>query len=404
MRIVQVIPRYAPAWAFGGGVRMFWLLATELEKRGHDIQVVTSDSLNDSQRIAVPQEQIHPRISVLRFRNPYNKLSVRLGPIFFRPVGMRAALRKTVQRGDIVHMGERAIHCLWAAQACARAGVPLVWSPYGGLASATGIRGLYRRLLRVVFRRLVVPHVSAFVAQTQHEAEACIRYGAASHQVRLIPLCVDWESFAQLPPAGSFRRLYAILPEARLVVCMARLHPAKGIDLLIRAFSRLQPTRSDPILAIVGWNEGARSSLQLLARSLNVDSRVLFCDPLYGGDRITSYVDANVFALTSRFFEETSLAALEAAACGTATIVTAQCEIPGLAGANGGRVTDLAVGAIATSLQELLEDDAAREEMGRRARQFVRTNLTAERAAELHENLFEGLLASDAERALSGQA
>jgi glycosyltransferase involved in cell wall biosynthesis len=113
-----------------------------------------------------------------------------------------------------------------------------------------------------------------------------------------------------------------------------------------------------------------------------------------GGDRITAYVDADIFALTSRFFEETSLAALEAAACGKATIVAAQCEIPGLASAHGGRVTDLAVGAIATSLRELLEDNAAREEMGRRARQFVRTNLTAQRAAELHENLFEELLAA----------
>ena len=66
MRILQVVPRYAPAWAYGGGVHMFWLLAQELVRRGNQIEVVTSDSISQDERAASLDEEIAQGIHVRR--------------------------------------------------------------------------------------------------------------------------------------------------------------------------------------------------------------------------------------------------------------------------------------------------------------------------------------------------
>jgi glycosyltransferase involved in cell wall biosynthesis len=62
---------------------------------------------------------------------------------------------------------------------------------------------------------------------------------------------------------------------------------------------------------------------------------------LYGDDRFAAYADADVFCLTPPHWEETSVAALEAAACGTPVVVSEQADIPGLQEAGGGFVVPL---------------------------------------------------------------
>lgn len=394
MTIVQVLPRYAPAWAFGGGVRMFWMLATELVERGHRLVVVTSDALGPTERATQFTEEIRPGIVVHRFPNPHPWLAAHLTPIFFRPAGMRKGLAALLQSADVVHMGEsRGIHNVWAAEACTQARVPLVWSAYGGLAVGAGIRRIYRAAYDLAFTRNVVPRVARFVAQTAHETTVYLRRGARSDRITQIPLCVDLASFQSPPGRGAFRRRLGLSSEAALIVCVARLSPVKGLDTLVDAFSQLEESAGGPHLALVGWDHGSLSSLRSQARRLGVGGRVHFFGPLYGDERLTAYVDADVFALTPRVFEETSLAALEAAACGVPTVLTAECEIPGLVAAGGGIQVARAAPAIAQGLAGLLENPGRRREMGELARQHVHSRFSASAVAAQHETLFRELIA-----------
>ena len=92
-----------------------------------------------------------------------------------------------------------------------------------------------------------------------------------------------------------------------------------------------------------------------------------FAGPLYGSDRFTAYGDADVFCLTPRHWEETSVAALEAAACGTPVVVTEQSEIPGLDASGGGFVVPLRREEIRRRVGAL----AGGAEMGERAQTHV---------------------------------
>jgi glycosyltransferase involved in cell wall biosynthesis len=94
---------------------------------------------------------------------------------------------------------------------------------------------------------------------------------------------------------------------------------------------------------------------------------VRFLGPLYGDERFEAYVDADVFCLTPRHWEETSVASLEAAACGTPVVVTEQAELPGLAPETGGFVVSLDPPAVRAAVEAALDDRG----MGERARRHV---------------------------------
>ena len=399
MRILQVLPRYAPAWAYGGGVHMFWMLAQELARRGHQIDVVTSDSLGRDERAQDLEEDLEPRVHVRRFRNRFNSMSASLPAVFYRPRSMRRGLREAMQHADVVHMGEsRGIHNLWTAQAAAKAQVPLVWSAFGGLPKAAGVRGAYRRLHDLFLTQRVVPKVDAFVAESEHEEVVYGEHGVPAAKIHLIPLCVDLSLFETLPERGSLRRKLGIGDDALLVVSVARLSPVKGLDLLVEAFSRVPRNEHGPHLALVGWDHGAMPGLKALVRRLGVESRVHFPGALFGDERLKAYRDADIFCLTPIVYEETSLAALEAAASGCPTVLSPQCEVPGLATARGGMVVNRDPESVAVALGGLLADEAGRLDTGEAARAYVFSHFSATAVAERYEELFVELTARSRSR------
>lgn len=394
MRIVQVLPRYAPAWAYGGGVHMFWMLGQELARRGHQIVAVTSDSLSRDERAERLQEELAPNIHVRRYRNRFNAMSASLPAVFYRPRSMREGLRIAMTDADVVHMGEsRGIHNLWAARAAAQARVPLVWSAFGGLPAATGVRGAYRRLHDVFLTRQVVPEVDAFVAESEHEKLVYREHGAPATKIHLIPLCVDLSFFERLPERGALRSKLGIGAGDKLVVSVARLAPPKGLELLVEAFSRLPRTGGGPHLALVGWDHGSLPGLKALVQRLTLEGRVHFPGALYGEERLIAYRDADVFCLTPTVYEETSLAALEAAASGCPTVLSPQCEVPGLADAGGGVVVTRDAASVTGALSDLLADGERRIEMGKRARDYVSSHFSASAVAARYEALFQELIA-----------
>lgn len=381
---------------------MFWLLAQELAARGHQIDVVTSDSLGRDERAERLDEDLKPNIHVRRFRNRFNSMSASLPAVFYRPRSMRRGLRDAMAHADVVHMGEsRGIHNLWAAQAAREADVPLVWSAFGGLPMATGIRGVYRRLHDVFLTRKVVPMVDAFVAQSEHEEGVYVGHGAPVAKIHRIPLCVDLTFFERLPERGALRSKLGIGAADHLVVSVARLAPVKGLDLLIDAFARVPETKRGPHLALIGWDHGSLPVLKAQVKSLHLHDRVQFPGALYKEERLIAYRDADVFSLTPTVFEETSLAALEAAASGCPTVLSPQCEIPGLAAARAGLLVDRNIVSVSTAIASLLSDDRNRIEMGARARSYIGNHFSASAVAARYEALFREVIGSWPER-LSG--
>jgi glycosyltransferase involved in cell wall biosynthesis len=391
MRILQVVPRYAPAWAFGGGVRMTYELAKAWVQHGHQVTVFTSDQHEGGGQFAELEERMDG-IAIHRFRNPVNALATKYPFLFFRPTGMLDALGKIKGKFDVIHVAEsRGPHNRWVARQAPRQQVPAAWSAYGGLAAGEGTRRIYRKLHDQVFNtRNIIRRTNGLIAQTSHEEEVYRDFGAAPAQIRRIPLAVNWADFQTLPARGQFRQKLGLGGRQKLVVAMGRIHWTKGLQLLVPAFGEAAREVPDAYLAVVGWDHGYLGQIRKMVAELSLGDRVLFPGPIYGADRLTAYVDADLFALTPGIYEETSLAALEACACGTGCVITRQCEIPGLDESNAGLTVEYEVGQISRALARGLRDNRA-PIWGADARRMVLDRFTTETVARRHEQFFEEL-------------
>ena len=395
-RVLRVIPRYAPAWSFGGGVRFSYDLDSALSRRGFAITVCTSDQLDERRRTPTLQENIGG-IDIHRFRNPSNRLASRLQWLAYHPVGLRRAVRAHAERCDVVHVAEaRGPHVRWAFGAARAARIPIVWSPLGGLAEGVGLRKPYRRAYDLMHRtRQMVREVDVLIAQSSHEAEVLERLGAPAARIRVIGLGVAGERFHQLPARGEFRRRLGVDPGTPLVLFIGRFHASKGLDVLLKAVAIARRTRPDIAVALVGWDHGALRTVKHVSRDLGLDAALWIVPPLFGRDAVQAYVDADVFAVAATIYEETSLAAMEAVAAGTPCVLTHQCEIPGLQEMDGGIVTECEPGAFAAGLLAVL-GDRGRALQTEAARRTILSSRSTEHVAAAYASVFRELGATEA--------
>jgi glycosyltransferase involved in cell wall biosynthesis len=129
-------------------------------------------------------------------------------------------------------------------------------------------------------------------------------------------LGVDLETFKPGDKALAKQRL-DLTGKFVLGFC-GRLAAEKNLETLLEAFRRIRPNRKDVVLLVVG------SGLKKYERMLSRESGVIFVG---SKDNVVPYLQAmDIFVLPS-FVETTSLATLEAMACGAVPVVTAVGEV-----------------------------------------------------------------------------
>jgi glycosyltransferase involved in cell wall biosynthesis len=385
MRLLQVSPYFAPAWAYGGPPRVMYDLATGLVARGHQVDVLTTDVLDASRR-ATPAEETLDGVRVVRHPNLSNSLAWRTKK--YLPRGLLTALVRSVGRYDAVHVTDTRTYLTAAAYLAARGrGVPLCLSAHGSLPGSEGLRGAVKSAYDRVLVRPMLGRAALLLAQTDHEAVLYEHFGGRPETVRQLAL--------PLPPIpadpslrpGTFRAQIGIAEDAKMLLFLGRVNRLKGLDVLIESVQSL--LGQDVVLAVVGRDDGQLAEITDRFKPLFADGRVRFAGPLYGADRFAAYVDADVFCLTPTHWEETSVASLEAAACGTAVVVTEQADLPGLASAGGGFVVPLRADAIHGAVEAALR---AGPEMGERARAHVlRQHGSDSVVARLEQYLLEAI-------------
>lgn len=164
-----------------------------------------------------------------------------------------------------------------------------------------------------------------------------------------------------------------------VVLVVAYLRPEKGVDLAIRALSKLP---EDCVLWIVGGG-GEKDRLQSLSQELGLGSRVLF---LGNQTDVSEFVKAaDCLACPSTWAEALGLVNLEAMASGLPVVASQVGGIPEfiIDGENGILIPPGDIDALTDALRKLRDDPDLRREMGRRSRELaVRDHSTARRLDE----------------------
>jgi poly(glycerol-phosphate) alpha-glucosyltransferase len=168
-------------------------------------------------------------------------------------------------------------------------------------------------------------------------------------------------------------------------VCLflGRLHPRKGVEVLVRAFKAANVPGAR--LVIAGPDDGALASIQPL-----LDERMIVTGYLAGAARLAALASADVFALPATG-EGLSMAALEAMAAGLPVLLSPGCNLPEAGDAGAGLIVPPEVDSLAGALRALLTDPVRRAAMGAAGRTLARDRFTWDAVAAGLEAVYAGM-------------
>ncbi len=306
MRILQVIEFFSPS--MGGSAQVAYQTARHLARRGHQVSVWSSDYGADGSRFPDgPFETVLFRCPVARWG-------------FYPTPGLVRWARRHAGEFDVVHLHNlRTFQNLVMAGAARREGVPYVLSAHGSLPQDIG-HGFAKRAFDLLFARRLLDGARRLVAVSPLEVTQYRQAGVAGEWIALVPNGLDLDEFSSLPARGAFRQRMSLGDRKKLLLFLGRLDPIKEVDRLIEAFARLSREGTGAWLVVAGPDDGELAPLQALAGELGLRDSVRFTGPLYGEDKLSCYVDADLVAAPGAY-EIFGLVPFEALLCGTPVVV-----------------------------------------------------------------------------------
>jgi len=148
--------------------------------------------------------------------------------------------------------------------------------------------------------------------------------GVNSDRVEVIPNGIDVQKF-YLMDKNESRKICNLELSKKYILCISRLSHEKGLDNLLKGFSKLS---RDVELIIIG-DGPLRESLITLSRALNIVDRLHLIGEISHKDTRAWYNAADIFCLPS-LWEGCPNVIIESLACGTPVVSTCVGGIPDL--------------------------------------------------------------------------
>jgi glycosyltransferase involved in cell wall biosynthesis len=264
-----------------------------------------------------------------------------------------------------------------ALRGARKRGIPTVVSVRGMLEPwALQHKALKKRLAWWLYQRRDL--VGAAVLHSTSDAETdSIRGQGLTNPICRIPNGVD---VPERDRCGG--------PRQQVVRFLGRLHPIKGLDLLLRAWAAVD--RSDWLLDIVGPDEdGYRRVLEALVCELGLARSVTFSGALRGDAKWSALGEAGVVVLPSHS-ENFGLAAAEALAAGTPVIASRGTPWSGLVEHGCGWWVPARPDAFAAALKKAMSTGLeGLDTMGEQGRNYVSSSFSWRQVAEQMRDVYD---------------
>jgi glycosyltransferase involved in cell wall biosynthesis len=308
-------------------------------------------------------------------------------PSLGRSKPMYQALLHDAKEYDVIHN-----HILWMAPnyysglVANKLDIPYITAPHGTLSEWALNRSKWKKKISMFLgQKKALDTVSCFHVTAESEKKELNNLGYTT-PCAIIPNGID-------APVMTKRMSNSHL---KSLVFMSRIHPKKGLDLLINSWVKIQDKFDDWELLIIGPDDHAEYSVEMkeLVKDLGL-KRLKFVGEVIGDDKYQYLTDASIFVFPT-YSENFGMVVAEALACGTPVISTKGAPWQGLEEHNAGWWIDIGVEPLVEALSQSMSlDDATLEQMGDNGRKWMNDEYSWSNIAKDMIKTYEWLIDKD---------
>lgn len=391
LRVLQVIDGMHPR--DGGPPTVVAGAAQALQAAGLDVGVLTSVQPGDQPEVRSAWKLLMDRGVELSLCPPVSPAAL------FGSGHLLPEIRALIDASDVIHL-----HGLWSplltlvARYAHRHGKPYFVSIHGLLdhraMSASRSKWIKKRLaVRLFGLDTILANAAGVIFGSQNEADESWVPTRRMHRL-YVPNGVDAQTGVALPSVEERKRLLEVAPNfsnwERTLLIFSRIHPKKGLDMLVQAFNGLVQDYPGTGLLIAGieQDKAYESVVRKRVAACPVPGRIEMTTELTGPRSRFVYSLCDVFVLPSHA-EGFSMAMTEAMAHGIPMLITRFCHVPEVQSSGAGLVVEPTPAALEAGLRELLSrSDSELADIGKRARALFEDRFTWDRVAQQLKDMY----------------
>lgn len=279
----------------------------------------------------------------------------------------------------------------WMAVYARKNNIPYIITPRGNLEPYCIAYDKFKKLKK---------KIAMFLYQDRDIRDAVCLYATAMQEA-LNLRALGYRNPIAVIPNGIDLSLYPLKKYSKVcngkkkqMLFLSRIHPKKGIELLLNAWSELPENISDRWeLSIVGNGDiHYLSFLNSKIKKMNLTGQVSILPPVFGENKIQKYHEADIFILPS-YSENFGMVVAEALACGIPVITTKNTPWETIIKSNCGWWIDLTVDNIKTTLIDAMSlPDENLRIMGENGRALVEKEYSFQSTSLRTKKLYEWIL------------
>lgn len=371
-KILLVSPYFYPALSYGGAMRATYDLSKQLIKSGVDLTIFTTD-VGDSQRRLSQSEMtaVKKKLpNLYYFRNVFNQVAYRFN-IHLTP-GMVLQLAKNIPQVDLVHINDFFILTnIWIALLARLYRKPYVITAYGCLEPK---RLQQKKIYKFLFLKLVgkwlLAGASACVAVSDEEVNDYVLQGVEPQKIVVIPNAVNMSALHLSTSQLDCRKAFSLPTQARIGLYLGRIHSLKGLDMLVKGFSKIKDPKA--YLCIVGPDDGFGKALNDVIDLSPNKSQIIRFDLLKDQQK-KMMLKACDFLVYPSLTDSTALSILEAASIGLPLLLTKGARFPQIQKANAGLIVSTTIAGLQNGLIKMYHlPISSMHRMGRNGHDLVK--------------------------------
>jgi glycosyltransferase involved in cell wall biosynthesis len=370
MRILHVT--YSLAADQGGPTMVTTRVAAAQAGLGHEVTILTRRSA--TKETPLPEIAGSEKVRIERVE-PMGTLAK------IRGTDCRSLLRSLIAAHDVVH-----VHNIWdpilihAVNEARRQKKPTVLSPHGILTRwALSEKAFKKSIAMNLAYGRAIHRFDRVHALSRFEEEEMRVFGWTK-PIGIVPNGVFLSEIDPLPAPGEFRAKHPQLGSDPYILFLSRLHPIKGLPILVDAFQKVLARVPNARLVITGPDFGMQKPIEEQVARLGIADRVHLTGPIFSKDKYAAMVDSSCFCLPSGH-EAFSVAIAEAMAARSPVVISEECHFPEAQDAGAGFVVQRTVDGVADGLLKVMSDATKGRAMGEAGRRLIEEKFTWEAVA-----------------------